>query len=191
MFMILTLFACSDYNKTFFYDISSTVLVSDDQGVQLNLEDVEFCQRFQSEDYDTTTSWNVHNDLCEFVDIENGVAILENWEGEYFGPDVTIGIDITIGEEIYSATILDNDTDVWCDNQVITSVDEHNQVTFSNLCSENYERYLLWSLEIQSKLEDTESSDNEDSTEEEQEEGSTEEESFQNDDSSQDNQPSE
>jgi hypothetical protein len=187
MFMILTLFACSDYNKTFFYDISSTVLVSDDQGVQLNLEDVEFCQRFQSEDYDTTTSWNVHNDLCEFVDIKNGVAILENWEGEYFGPDVTIGIDITIGEEVYSATILDNDTDVWCDNQVITSVDEHNQVTFSNLCSENYERYLLWSLEIPSKLDDTESSENEESTEE----GSTEEEPFQNDDSSEDNQTSE
>ena len=168
MFMILSLFACDDYNKTYFYDISSTVLVSDENGVQVNMDDVEFCQRFRSEDFDTTTGWNVHNDQCEVVDIEDGVAILSNWEGEYFGPDVAIGIDVTIGDDVFQATILDNDTDVWCDNQVVTSVDENNQVTYASLCSENYERYLLWSLEISTKTEeDTDMSPEDNSSEDE------------------------
>ena len=173
MFMILSLFACSDYNKTYFYDISSTVLVSDEEGVQLNMDDVEFCQRFRSEDFDTTTGWNVHNDQCEVVDIEDGVAILSNWEGEYFGPDVVVGIDVTIGEEVFQATILDNDTDVWCDNQVVTSVDENNQVTYASLCSENYERYLLWSLVINKTEDDTESTQNDEPEESLEEEETT------------------
>ena len=133
----------------------------------------KFCQRFRSEDFDTTTGWNVHNDLCEVVNIEDGVAILSNWEGEYFGPDVVVGIDVTIGDEVFQASILDNDTDVWCDNQVVTSVDENNQVTYASLCSENYERYLLWSLEINNKSDDD--------TDSMQEDDSTEEESFEND----------
>ena len=107
------------------------------------------------------------------VNIEDGVAILSNWEGEYFGPDVVVGIDVTIGDEVFQASILDNDTDVWCDNQVVTSVDENNQVTYASLCSENYERYLLWSLEINNKSDDD--------TDSMQEDDSTEEESFEND----------
>ena len=152
MLMILTWFACSDYNKTFFYDISSTVLVTDETGLQINAEDIEICQSFQSEDYDTRTTWEVMNKQCEVVDINDGVAILSNWEGEYFGPDVSINVEISKGEEIYQAELIDNDSEVWCDNQVVTGVDEHNNaVTYEALCDENYERYLLWSLVLPSE----------------------------------------
>ena len=52
-------------------------------------------------------------------------------------------------DDVFFATLIDNDQEVWCDNQVVTSVDEHNDtVTYSDLCSENYERYLLWSLVV-------------------------------------------
>ena len=72
-----------------------------------------------------------------------------NWEGEYFGPDVSIVVEMKKDDDVFLATLIDNDQEVWCDNQVVTSVDEHNDtVTYSDLCSENYERYLLWSLVV-------------------------------------------
>ena len=149
MLLLLHFFACEEGQKTFLYDISSTVLVTDERGFQVDMEDVEFCQRFQSTDYDTRTSWEVHAEQCEVVDIDDGVAILSNWEGEYFGPDVSIVIEMKKDKDIFSAVLIDNDQEVWCDNQVITSVDEYNDtVTYSDLCSENYERYLLWSLTV-------------------------------------------
>ena len=155
MMMLLTLLACSESHKSYFYDISSTILVTDDTGMQVNIEDIEFCQKFQSVDYSTLTEWTVNSESCETVDIEDGVAILSNWEGEYFGPDVSLVIDMTYNDEIFQAEILDNDTDVWCDNEVITEVGENNNITYNSLCSENYERYLLWSLVIPSKRNDS------------------------------------
>ena len=149
MLLFLQLFACEENNKTFMYDISSTILVTDERGLQVDMEDVEFCQRFQSEDFDTRTSWSVHAEQCETVDINDGIAILSNWEGEYFGPDVSIVVEMKKDGDVFFATLIDNDQEVWCDNQVVTSVDEHNDtVTYSDLCSENYERYLLWSLVV-------------------------------------------
>ncbi len=153
MLMILTWFACSDHNKTFFHDISSTVLVSDETGQQLNIKEAEICQRFVAKDYDTTTDWTVQSEQCTTVEVKDGVAILHNWEGEYFGPDVTISLELKQAEEVYTAELIDNDTEVWCDNAVVTEVDEHNNtVTYGDLCSENYERYLLWSLVLPSEL---------------------------------------
>lgn len=149
MLLFLQFFACEEGTKTFMYDISSTILVTDERGLQIDMEDVEFCQRFQSEDYDTQTSWSVHAEQCETVDIDDGIAILSNWEGEYFGPDVSIVVEMKKDNDVFFATLIDNDQEVWCDNQVVTSVDEYNDtVTYSDLCSENYERYLLWSLVV-------------------------------------------
>ena len=149
MLLFLQFFACDSELKPMFYDISSTVIVTDDTGVQLDMEDVEFCQRFQSEDYNTQTSWQVHSEQCETIDIDHGLAVLSNWEGEYFGPDVSVVVEMKKDDDVCFATLIDNDQEVWCDNQVVTSVDEHNDtVTYSDLCSENYERYLLWSLVV-------------------------------------------
>ena len=151
MLFILTLFACDTVHKTYFYDISSTVLVSDENGQQIDAEDIEICQSFRSEDYDTTTSWQVQAEHCEQLDIDDGVAILSNWEGEYFGPDISIFVAMKIEEEVYEAELLHNDSEVWCDNAVVTEVDEHNNaIEYGDLCSENFERYLLWSLVLPS-----------------------------------------
>lgn len=152
MLLFLFTFAC-DAPKVYFYDISSTVMVTDEMGQQIDVDDVELCQRFRSEDTDTTTAWAVHAEQCETVDIDEGVAFLPNWEGEYFGPAVTIVLEHTVNGEVFSAELLDNDAEVWCDNEVVTEVDEHNNsVTYGNLCDENYERYLLWSLIIPSQF---------------------------------------
>ena len=155
MLLFLQFFACESELKPMFYDISSTVIVTDDMGIQLDIEDVEFCQRFQSEDYNTQTSWQVHSEQCETIDIDNGLAVLSNWEGEYFGPDVSIVIDMKHEGEIIEAELVDSDQDVWCDNEVIDSVDpETGQVTYTNMCDENYERYLLWNLVVPSSIDE-------------------------------------
>ncbi|MEC7986106.1 MAG: hypothetical protein VX278_13160, partial [Myxococcota bacterium] len=74
-------------------------------------------------------------------------AQLPNWEGEYFGPDVSIFVELRKEEEVFAAELIDNDTEVWCDNQVVSEYDEHgNALSYEDLCEENYERYLLWSL---------------------------------------------
>lgn len=153
MLLLLQLLACDPELKTLHYDISSTIVVTDDHGVQIDLEDVEFCQRFQSEDYNTQTSWHVQSEQCEFVDIEHGFAVLPNWEGEYFGPDVSIVVDMKFGDEIFTAELMDNDMDVWCDNQVLDSIDhETGTPTYKNMCDENFERYLLWTLVVPSQV---------------------------------------
>ena len=46
MLLFLQFFACNPELKPMFYDISSTIIVTDDLGVQLDIEDAEFCQRF-------------------------------------------------------------------------------------------------------------------------------------------------
>ena len=179
MLLFLQLFACDSELKPMFYDISSTVIVTDDTGVQLDMEDVEFCQRFQSEDYNTQTSWQVHSEQCETIDIDHGLAVLSNWEGEYFGPDVSIVIDMKYGDQIFEAELVDSDQDVWCDNEVIDSVDpETGLVTYTNMCDENYERYLLWNLVVPSVIDET----TEDTGAEFEEESSEQTESNDNDD---------
>ena len=179
MLLFLQFFACDSELKPMFYDISSTVIVTDDMGVQLDMEDVEFCQRFQSEDYNTQTSWQVHSEQCETIDIDHGLAVLSNWEGEYFGPDVSIVIDMKYGDQIFEAELVDSDQDVWCDNEVIDSVDpETGLVTYTNMCDENYERYLLWNLVVPSVIDET----TEETGGEFEEESSEQSESYDNDD---------
>ena len=147
MLLFLSFFACDESHKSYFYDISSTVLVNDEAGLQLEAEDVEICQIFRSEDYDTRTEWEVQAAQCNLVDIRDGIVQLPNWEGEYFGPDVSIFVELRKGEEVFEAELIDNDTEVWCDNQVADQYDENgNVLSYSDLCEENYERYLLWSL---------------------------------------------
>lgn len=146
MLVLLSLLACDDANKTFHYDISSTVLVHDEQGLAVNMEDMEICQKFQSEDYDTQTSWEVHAVQCDIVDVEDGVALLPNWEGQYFGPDVDIAIEIHHLGEVYDAELISSDEEVWCDNAEAIEFDENgNAISYQTLCEENYERYLVWS----------------------------------------------
>ena len=147
MLLFLTLLACDDHHKSYFYDISSTVLVSDESGLQVNATDVEICQVFRSEDYDTRTAWEIQAQQCDSVDVDQGIVILPNWEGEYFGPDVSVFVELRKGEDVYSAELLDNDDEVWCDNQIVTEYDEHgNAIEYGDLCAENFERYMLWSL---------------------------------------------
>ena len=147
MLMLMSIFACDDTNKTFHYDISSTVFVHDEFGTAVNAEDVKICQQFQSEDYDTRTSWEVHAVQCDIVDIENGVALLPNWEGEYFGPDVDIAVEIHHVHEVHAAELISSDEEVWCDNAEAIEFDENgNAIEFQTLCEENYERYLVWSV---------------------------------------------
>ena len=153
MITLLAFFACEPELKSYLYDISSTVIVADESGYQLNADDVEICQTFRSEDYDTTTEWSVHAQRCETIDVVHGLAVLSNWEGEYFGPLVTISVDLRSNQESYLANLIDNDDDVWCDNQVATEYDDHNNaVDYARLCDENYERYLLWSIVVPSDV---------------------------------------
>ena len=153
MITLLAFFACEAEIQSYLYDISSTVIVADDSGYQLNIDDAEICQTFRSEDDDTTTEWSVHSERCDTVDVVDGLVVLSNWEGEYFGPIVTVSLDMRVGEERYIARLVDSDDDVWCDNQVATEYDEHNNaVDYSRLCDENYERYMLWSLVVPSDV---------------------------------------
>ena len=58
---------------------------------------------------------------------------------------------MTIEDEIYEAELIDNDSEVWCDNEQVTGVDEHNNaISYQGLCEEDFERYLLWSLVVTS-----------------------------------------
>ncbi len=57
MLFLMALFACDDKPELYFYDISSTVIVTDENGQQIDAEEIEICQFFLSEDYDTRTQW--------------------------------------------------------------------------------------------------------------------------------------
>ncbi|MEC8382071.1 MAG: hypothetical protein VXZ96_17200 [Myxococcota bacterium] len=148
MLIMLLAFAC-ETPETYFYDISSTVIITDKNEQLVEIEELTLCQRFRSEDTDTTTDWTVHAEQCVAVSVTDGIAVLPNWEGEYFGTSATIVVETVINGETYGAELIDSDTEVWCDNAVAIAVDEHNNVTeYGDLCSENFERYLLWSLVI-------------------------------------------
>ena len=148
MLIMLLAFAC-ETPETYFYDISSTVIITDKNEQLVEIEELTLCQRFRSEDTDTTTDWTVHAEQCVAVSVTDGIAVLPNWEGEYFGTSATIVVETVINGETYGVELIDSDTEVWCDNAVAIAVDEHNNVTeYGDLCSENFERYLLWSLVI-------------------------------------------
>ena len=152
MLLLMTLFACEE-QKTYFYDVSSTVFVTNEEGSAVEADDVKICQYFQSEDYDTRTAWEVSSEQCNQVNIQNGVAIIPNWEGEYFGNDVSIQLELNYGDEVFLAEIIDSDSEVWCDNEEVTDVDEYgNPISYESVCVENYERYLLWSLVVPAEI---------------------------------------
>ena len=153
MLFFMTLFACDEFYKTNYYDISSTIMVQDENGTQINMDDVEICQIFRAEDYDTRTEWQLFAEQCDSVDIEDGLVMLPNWEGEYFGPDVDIFVELRHEGEVYPGELLDSDDDVWCDNTIAESYDEDgNVISYASVCEENYERYLLWSLTLPSEI---------------------------------------
>ena len=119
----------------------------DESGLAINSDNVEICQQFRSEDFDTRTSWEVHAVQCDIVDIDDGVALLPNWEGEYFGPDVDVAIEIHHLGEVHDAELISSDEEVWCDNgEAIEFDDNGNVIEYQTLCEENYERYLVWSV---------------------------------------------
>ena len=150
MLMMLLALAC-ETPETYFYDISSTVMITDESDQLVDIEELILCQRFRSEDTDTTTDWSVHAEQCVAVNVTDGIAVLPNWEGEYFGSSAKVIVDTVIDGDTYEAELVDSDEDVWCDNAVYIEVDEHNNVTeHGDLCSENFERYLLWALVIPS-----------------------------------------
>lgn len=148
MLLLMTFLACEE-QKTYNYDVSSTIIVTDENGLAIQADNVEFCQRFQSEDYDTRTGWEVSSEQCNQVSIENGIATLPNWEGEYFGHDVSMKLELHKDEEVYEAQVFDSDAEVWCDNELVTEFDEYGDpVHYESLCAEDYERYLVWSLVV-------------------------------------------
>ena len=152
MLFLLTFLACEDHIKAQQYDISSTVLVADEDGQLLSF-DTLICQRFTSQDYDTRTQWTVLAEQCDEVNVEAGIARLPNWEGAYFGPDVGIEVMIVHKEEIYPANLVDDDSDVWCDNVEAIAFDEDgNPTEWGSECEDNYERFLLWQVVLPSEL---------------------------------------
>ena len=63
------------------FDISSTVLVTSDDGMVLDATGVEFCHRLNT-NYSTKDIPEYSVDACITSDLVNGVADLPNWEGE-------------------------------------------------------------------------------------------------------------
>ncbi len=143
--MIWLLSACTEI-----FDISSTVLVYDASGYVVTQSDVEFCQRLNT-DYTSKEVEEYSVDACTTVTVENGVADLPNWEGEYRGTVQSVELFWMETEEIapLAATLIDSDRDVWCDN-VDVDTDMQGNTTSTPFCTSNYEFYLLWELQLPS-----------------------------------------
>ena len=41
----------------------------------VDIEELILCQRFRSEDTDTTTDWSVHAEQCVAVNVTDGIAV--------------------------------------------------------------------------------------------------------------------
>ena len=128
------------------FDISSTVLVTTDEGMVVEATEVEFCHRLNT-DYSTEDISDYSVDACTTSDITGGVAELPNWEGEYRGEVTTIELWVNQNEKEVEAILIDTDEDVWCDN-VDVDTDMNGNTTTTPFCTSNFEFYLLWSMEI-------------------------------------------
>ena len=149
MISMLLMMACGPAIQK--YDISSAIIASNEDGLLIQSGDVEICQTIETRN-DTDKDLNVSITQCYILDIENGVALLPNWEGEYAESDETeviISVEIFDDEESYSATLLDNDEDVWCDNEIPLTQNESGAVTqTTRLCEQGFESYMLWQVTL-------------------------------------------
>lgn len=128
------------------FDISSTVLVTTDDGMVVDATGVEFCHRLNT-NYSTKDIPEYSVDACIISDITDGIAELPNWEGEYRGEVTSIELWWRQNDMDYEAVLIDTDEDVWCDN-VDVDTDMNGNTTRTPYCTSNFEFYLLWSLEI-------------------------------------------
>ncbi len=128
------------------FDISSTVLVRDEQDSVVTQTDAVFCQRL-STDYTSKDVEAYFEEACFETDIVNGIAELDNWEGLYKGDVSNMELWWQTDEKDIPATLIDTDEDVWCDN-VDTDTDINGNTTSTQFCTSNYEFYLLWEVQI-------------------------------------------
>jgi len=130
------------------FDISSTVLVRDENQMVHTEENVEFCQRIRT-DYTSDDVKEYFVEACTMVDVVDGIADLPNWEGVYRGNVTDIELWWVGESELFPATIVDDDEDVWCDN-VDVDTDMNGNTTTTPFCSTNFEFYLLWEIALPS-----------------------------------------
>ena len=128
------------------FDISSTVLVTTEDGMVVESTGAQFCHRLHT-DYTTKDVSEYSVDACVSTDIVAGVADLPNWEGEYRGEVTSIELWWMQDELEHMATLIDTDEDVWCDN-VDVDTDMNGNTTSTRFCTSNFEFYLLWSMEL-------------------------------------------
>ena len=139
--MILLLTGCIQL-----FDISSTVLVTTEDGMVVESTGTQFCHRLHT-DYTTKDVPEYSVDACVSTDIVDGIADLPNWEGEYRGEVTSIELWWMQDDLEHTATLIDTDEDVWCDN-VDVDTDMNGNTTRTPYCTSNFEFYLLWSLEV-------------------------------------------
>lgn len=137
--MILMWIGCVQY-----FDISSAVLVTTEDGMVVESTGSQFCHRLHT-NYSTKDIPEYSVDACATTDIVNGVAELPNWEGEYRGEVTSIELWWMKDDSDIDAILLDTDEDVWCDN-VDVDTDMNGNTTRTPYCASNFELYLLWSL---------------------------------------------
>ena len=137
--------------KPMFYDISSTIIVTDDMGSNWHGR-CGVCHVFNRK-ITLQTSWQVHSEQWDHRHW-SWLAVPSNWEGNTWTRCFHRHW-YEIWRQI-EAELVDSDQDVWCDNEIIDSVDpETGVVTYTNMCDENHERYLLWNLVVPSLIDDT------------------------------------
>ena len=143
-------FVVSTVGCTEVYDLSGAVVVNDDSGQVINASNVTFCMQFTSGNKRTEeVATNIQE--CTVTDIEDGLAILPNAEGTYRGSPMEFTVYLKHNDEIYPATIVDSDEDVWCDN-VDVDYDSAGNSTITQFCTTNFEFYYLWSLVVPVEL---------------------------------------
>ena len=128
------------------YDISSSVLVQDEAGSVIQTDGTVFCYFFEAGDVkENIVETNVRQ--CTVVEIVNGVALLPNLEGEFYGDPMNYGVVMQHKDQSYSAVFLDDDEDVWCDN-VDVDHDAEGNVQTTPFCIQGFEFYQLWSVVV-------------------------------------------
>jgi hypothetical protein len=132
------------------YDLSGAVIVNDGSGQVINATDVNFCMQFTS---GNTRTEEVKTNIqeCTETDIEDGLALLPNAEGSYKGSPMEFSVYLNHNDEIYPATIVDSDEDVWCDN-VDIDYDSAGNSTVTQFCTTNFEFYYVWHLVVPEEL---------------------------------------
>lgn len=139
--MILLWLGCVEY-----FDVSSSVVVLNENMVAINSAGYQFCQALTTGEKNEAGE-NVVHTACSVEPVVNGVVDLPNWEGYYRNgmQGIALWVESSDTEERIDATLLDSDEDVWCDN-VDVDVDSDGSTTSTQFCSNNYEFYLLWQV---------------------------------------------